>query len=86
MEKLADATYDLVMLDLRLPDVDGRGVWQWIGDRRPTLCGRVVFMTGDTMSAETQQFLQGSGRPILMKPLTIDRVRGILDEILAVRS
>jgi hypothetical protein len=44
-------------------------------------------MTGDTMSAETQTFLQGSGRPVLTKPLSIDRVRAIVDEVLtAVRS
>jgi two-component system NtrC family sensor kinase len=83
MEKLTGGAYDLVMLDLRLPDVDGRAVWQWIGERRGTLSGRVVFMTGDTMSAETQRFLHDSGRPVLTKPLTIDRVRVVVDDILA---
>ncbi len=83
MEKLTGGAYDLVMLDLRLPDVDGRSVWQWIGERRGTLSGRVVFMTGDTMSAETQRFLHDSGRPVLTKPLTIDRVRVVVDDILA---
>jgi signal transduction histidine kinase/ActR/RegA family two-component response regulator len=82
IEKLTAGAYDLVMLDLRLPDVDGRAVWQWIGERRAALSGRVVFMTGDTMSAETQRFLNDSGRPVLMKPLTIDRVRVVVDDIL----
>jgi two-component system NtrC family sensor kinase len=86
MEKLAAGDYDLVMLDLRLPDVDGRAVWQWIGERRAALTGRVVFMTGDTMSAETQRFLSDSGRPVLTKPLSIDRVRAVLDDMLALRG
>jgi CheY-like chemotaxis protein len=86
MEKLTTGTYDLVMLDLRLPDVDGRAVWQWIGERRAALSGRVVFMTGDTMSAETQQFLSDSGRPVLTKPLSIDRVRAVIDDVLALRG
>jgi CheY-like chemotaxis protein len=67
-------------------DVDGRAVWQWLRERRPALAGRVVFMTGDTMSAETQRFLQDSGRPILTKPLTIDRVRAVVDDVLALRG
>jgi two-component system NtrC family sensor kinase len=83
MEKLGTGRYDLVMLDLRLPDVDGYAVWQWLLDRDPALTSRVVFMTGDTMSVETQEFLQGSGRPVLTKPLSIDRVRAIVDEVLA---
>jgi two-component system NtrC family sensor kinase len=83
MEKLRTGDYDLVMLDLRLPDVDGRGVWRWLGRERPALTGRVVFMTGDTMSGETQQFLQDSGRPVLTKPLSIDRVRAVVDDVLA---
>ena len=86
MEKLTAGTYDLVMLDLRLPDVDGRAVWQWIGERRAALTGCVVFMTGDTMSAETQQFLSGSGRPVLTKPLSIDRVREVVDDVLALKG
>ena len=83
MEKLTGGAYDLVMLDLRLPDIDGRAVWQWIGERQAALSGRVVFMTGDTMSPETQRFLHDSGRPVLTKPLTIDRVRVVVDDVLA---
>jgi signal transduction histidine kinase len=86
MEKLTAGTYDLVMLDMRLPDVDGRAVWQWIGERRADLSGRVVFMTGDTMSVETQRFLSDSGRPFLTKPLSIDRVRAVVDDVLSAKS
>jgi two-component system NtrC family sensor kinase len=72
------------MLDLRLPDVDGRGVWQWITEHRPATAERVVFMTGDTMSGDTQRFLSDTGRPVVTKPLTIERVRAVVDEVLAV--
>jgi two-component system NtrC family sensor kinase len=84
IEKLSATGYDLVMLDLRLPDVDGRGVWQWITEHRPASAGRVVFMTGDTMSGDTQRFLSDTGRPVVTKPLTIERVRAVVDEVLAV--
>ena len=40
-------------------------------------------MTGDTMSPETQKFLEEAGRPVLTKPLRIERVSQIVDEILA---
>ena len=80
MQKL-EADYDLVLLDLRLPDIDGRVVWEWVNERRPALVRRVAFMTGDTMSEETQHFLEETGRPVVSKPLSIARVREVLDEI-----
>ena len=47
-----------------------------------TLANRVVFMTGDTMSVETQRFLTDTGRPVLTKPLSIDRVRAVVEDML----
>jgi two-component system NtrC family sensor kinase len=80
-QKLEAGDYDLVLLDLRLPDVDGRVVWEWLKAQRPALVRRVAFMTGDTMSEETQHFLEETGRPVVSKPLSIARVREVIDEI-----
>src|SRR5205809_1144663 len=65
---LAGDDYDVVILDLRLPDIDGKGVWQWITRHRPAMAERVVFMTGDTLSPGSHRFLQEAGRPVLPKP------------------
>src|SRR3989441_450675 len=51
IQLLGRGTYDVVLLDLRLPEVDGQGVWQWIHTHRPRLASRVIFMTGDTVRA-----------------------------------
>jgi len=80
---LEERTYDLVMLDLRLPDVDGQVIWQRAIAPHPQLAGRVVFMTGDIMSTETQDFLAETGRPWLMKPFTIEQVGRLVSEVLA---
>jgi signal transduction histidine kinase/ActR/RegA family two-component response regulator len=83
MQKLGASRYDLVMLDVRLPDIGGPDVWQWLLTHDSTLASRVVFMTGDTMSVATQGFITDTGRPVLTKPLTIDRVRAVVDEVLS---
>ena len=74
---------DVVTLDLRLPDIDGKEVWRRVLARDPALAARVIFLTGDTMSPESQKFLQEAARPVLTKPLTIDRVAGLIQDILA---
>jgi signal transduction histidine kinase/ActR/RegA family two-component response regulator len=84
-EHLERYAYDIVTLDLKLPDIDGKVIWRWICARDPDLAARVIFMTGDTMNAETQNFLQEAGRPTLNKPLAIDQITRMVDTILATR-
>ena len=81
MRKLEEGDYDVVLLDLRLPDIDGRALWAWLQERHPVLVSRVAFTTGDTMTEETQHFLAETGRPVLSKPLSIARVRAVIEEV-----
>jgi signal transduction histidine kinase/ActR/RegA family two-component response regulator len=83
LTRLAGGGFDFVSLDMRLPDIDGKGIWRELQRLSPTLAQRVVFMTGDTMSPEALQFLQETGRPVLTKPLSIDRVGRIVEEVLS---
>src|SRR5207245_7240796 len=75
-----------ILLDVRLPDLDGKAIWRRLLVDRPALAARVVFMTGDTMSAETQAFLTEAGRPVLTKPLTIERIQRAVNEALTAPS
>ena len=77
-----EAAYDVVILDLRLPDLDGKAVWHWIRRQRPDLAERVVFMTGDTLSPGSQQFLQEAARPVLAKPVSIDGLMRTINSVL----
>src|SRR5205085_4383075 len=40
IHSLRHGSYDAVLLDLRLPELDGAGVWQWIRTHRPHLADR----------------------------------------------
>ena len=86
LARLRERSYDLVVLDLRLPDVDGQAVWERALAPDPRLAGRVVFMTGDIMSAETQGFLDEAGRPFLLKPFTMEEIGRVVREVLAAPS
>jgi two-component system NtrC family sensor kinase len=83
LDRLQERGYDLVILDLRLPDVEGQTIWRVALARDRRLAARVIFMTGDIMSAETQRFLDEAGRPVLIKPFTIEQVGRAVSEVLA---
>jgi signal transduction histidine kinase len=75
--------YDVILLDLKLPDIDGKVIWRWLHARHPETAARVMFMTGDTMSPETEAFLKEAGCPVLNKPLAIDQVAHMVGQFLA---
>jgi two-component system NtrC family sensor kinase len=73
-----DEEFDLVLLDLRMPDVSGQQVFERWRRERPELSDRVVFITGDIVSADLQSFLRGTGRPYIAKPFEFTAVVDIL--------
>lgn len=69
-----DEVFDAVLLDMRMADVSGQQIFErWRADR-PDLAERVVFLTGDIVSADLQAFLSSTGRPYLPKPFEFDAV------------
>jgi len=68
LELLDAARFDAVVSDLRMPDMDGALLWRHICERHPTLRGRLLFVTGDTLSPDAAEFLRVSGCEGLDKP------------------
>lgn len=73
-----DEHFDVVLLDLRMPDVSGEDVFERWRRERPDLSERVVFITGDIVSADLQGFLRGSGRPYIAKPFEFSSILEVL--------
>jgi DNA-binding response OmpR family regulator len=80
-QMLERTSYDVIALDLRLPDVSGRELWRWIVSNKSILSSRVVFMTGDILSPETTAFLEGAGRPVLTKPIALRSLARTIEDI-----
>ncbi len=67
--------YDLILSDVRMPAVGGPTFFEILQTTRPDLLPKVIFVTGDTMSASTQNFLQRAARPVLSKPFDPERLQ-----------
>jgi len=65
--------------------MSGFELHQMIKQRDPDLATRLVFVTGDTMSAATQARIAQSGNPLIAKPFTIERLESLLRALLARR-
>ena len=71
--------FDAVFLDIRMPDLSGQHVFEQWKTEHPELARRVVFLTGDIVSTDLQQFLSGTGRPFVAKPFDLEVVLQFLN-------
>jgi PAS domain S-box-containing protein len=60
--------YDAIVCDLRMPDIDGPALFDWMGRHHPALTARTLFVTGDALGAAAGRFLAQCHRPVLEKP------------------
>jgi two-component system NtrC family sensor kinase len=70
LEMLAEARFDAVVSDLRMPGMDGAALWRELQSRAPALAARVLFVTGDTLSPGADSFLAQTGCATLDKPFS----------------
>lgn|SRR5687767_11019753 len=78
--------YDLILSDLRMPELDGPGLYRELARRRPELITRIAFITGSAQSAGMEQFLEKTGAPILYKPFRMQDLQKLTTELLSRRS
>jgi CheY-like chemotaxis protein len=84
LAKLAKNGYDLLIADLKMSGLDGIELYETLKKKRPDMANRTVFITGDTMSEETNDFLTATGRPYLAKPFTPIELIEIIERTLAI--
>jgi CheY-like chemotaxis protein len=82
LSKLARGGYQLILSDIRMPELDGPSLYREIERRDPRLLRRMIFLTGDTLNPGTREFLDSTGAPCLSKPFTLRDVRAIVQRVL----
>ena len=80
VEDVRAASPDLVLLDLRMPRLDGVGALRQIAEMRPELPVVIITAHGDVKSAvETMKL---GARDFIEKPVDIDELRSVVADIL----
>ncbi len=82
LEHIAEYDYDLLITDIKMPDMGGQELYERLLEENPTLAAHTIFITGDTVSPETREFLQDVTNPVLNKPFKLREVRDTIGKIL----
>jgi CheY-like chemotaxis protein len=83
LDRVGDNRYALVICDLKMPHVDGPSIYRALQGQGSAMRHRLLFVTGDTMSAHTLEFLNSSGLPYLAKPFRVEELKQVVRQALA---
>ncbi len=79
--KLDEAAYDILILDLRMPDIDGLGVIEAL--RRRGNAMPIVLCSAAVTAASALRAITGYVVDFLLKPVRPDDLRGVVDYVLS---
>ena len=82
LRQLQEHRYDVVLCDLRMPGLDGVAFYDRLRQQHAYLRERVLFLTGDTLGADSQAFLEQSGQPWVYKPCNAADIRTAIQQLL----
>jgi DNA-binding NtrC family response regulator len=81
--KIESRAYDLVLSDLRMPELDGVGLYRELERRHPEVLRRLIVITGTSGHPEYQSFLEETKVPYLEKPFSLQALQALTRKILA---
>jgi two-component system NtrC family sensor kinase len=82
LEALEEGSYEVILCDMRMPDLDGPGFYREIEQHHPHLRSRIIFLTGDILSPEAQAFFDQIDCPRLVKPLKMQDMERLIEKTL----
>jgi DNA-binding response OmpR family regulator len=74
--------YDALIFDIRTPGITGIALFEYMEIKYPAYTEKVVFMTGDCLSAATVSFLNRVKRPNIIKPFAPSEMIELIKPIL----
>jgi len=83
LEKIDARDYDLIFSDLRMPELDGVGLYRELERRLPDLLRRLIVITGTSAHPEYESFLAETHLPFLEKPFSLAALVALARQVLS---
>jgi PAS domain S-box-containing protein len=82
IEMMKVKRFDVIITDLKMPGIGGKELYTFVQKYYPNLARRVLFITGDVLSIDTQSFFKITGNVYIEKPFEIEVLLARVDEVL----
>jgi DNA-binding response OmpR family regulator len=81
LAKLDGNSVELIISDIKMPEMDGKRLYTEIKMKKPDLLSRLIFITGDTLNSETRAFLREIKGHHLKKPFSFDEITDVIHAV-----
>lgn len=82
LERLRERSYHLILSDIKMPGLDGIGLYQAVQQEYPHLGQRFIFMTGAILGSEPLALLEQFGAPCIRKPFVLEELLALIRQVL----
>ena len=82
LERLAETKFDIILLDMQLPKMDGLEVLERIKKNPATADIPVIAVTAHAMKGSEEHFIEMGCVDYVSKPIDIHRFRALIDKYL----
>jgi two-component system NtrC family sensor kinase len=72
---LAREPFDLIVCDVKMPDMNGERLYEELQRVQPALARLVLWTTGDTLGSGPEELARRTGLDVLTKPFDLDELR-----------
>ena len=79
---LAPETYDAIVCDLMMPEMDGPTFYEQLVRLHPATKSRIAFVTGGAFRDPVRRFLEHIPNPVLHKPFTAGELGEVIERLL----
>ena len=83
LDTLNTRDFDVIVSDVKMPELSGKGFYEQLEELFPQSAGRVVFVTAYADDPKLQDFFKAAGQPVLGKPVELGALVEAVREIAA---
>ena len=82
LEKLYSTHYDFILCDIKMPGMDGMTLYRKLLERKYSNLDKIIFITGDTINEDIQDFFKIVKNQILSKPFDLEEAKKTIQQLL----
>lgn len=83
LDMMKTRNYNLILMDIKLPGMTGIELFEKMSEIDFSIAEKVVFITGDVTSLDTNEFLHRNKLNYITKPFSTGKLVGEIKRILA---